>query len=125
MNPFLAIGLIILAIIAFMYITNNLYHKWIRRFAIKISSKENILGTAVRLLYQLFSNEYANALISILGTIVIAVMIGTNYFDTLFYIFCVIYCVCVVFVAWANQYKKQIVHDNKILNQSLYGINVT
>lgn len=102
----------------------NFYSK-IKKYILIKTKKESNLSYLFNFLYQIFTNEIFAAIISLLETVVIALMINFNYFKIGFWITIIIYILSVLCIAFANKYQKEKAMSNKILKQSLAGLNQT
>lgn len=88
---------------------------WLRGEA----QKKNTFSFFILFLYMLFSNSYVSALASILGTVVIAVFIGKQYYGLWFWASVIIYVLTMIMISWANQHVKQKIKDTTAFHNSL------
>lgn len=97
----------------------------VKKFALKKAKNESVLFILINLLYRLFIHEIMDAVISILGTVVIGIMIGVKYYGVFFYICIGLYSSFLILVAFAKKYQHEKLIENRTLKQSLSGINGT
>lgn len=73
--------------------------------------------------YLFYSNTLVQAIISLLGTVLIAVFIGKSYYGVFFWIICVFYCVSVLLIGLANDHIQGKIKDTIFFQNALYGIS--
>lgn len=100
-------------------------YKRIRNALIKKIQTDSISGILAKLFFRVFASIFAKSLINILGTVIIATLIGCHYFGFWFILVCVIYCICTFLAALAEKYKQEKLIDVRMQQQALYGLNVT
>jgi len=87
--------------------------------------KNTALSYFIQFIYHFFANSYIQAGISILGTIIIAVLIGTGSYGVLFWVCVVCYCIMTILSAWANEHIREKIRDTKAFQKMLYGIGTS
>ena len=97
------------------------YSEWIR----KKGNEDSAIAYLIQFAYHLFANSYVQAIVSIVGTVVIAVMIGKSYYGALFKITVCCYAVTTFLIAWANQHIRQKIRDTRVFQNTLYGLSAT
>lgn len=95
--------------------------EWVR----KKGTEETAFAHFVQFTYLFFSNSYIQAIVSIVGTVVIAVMIGLAYYDIWFWVASGFYVVATFLIAWANQHVRQKIKDTQAFQNALYGLGAT
>ena len=99
--------------------------KKIRNFIINLVRHNNFFSHLVWIVYYIFSQEIVSSLISVIGTVVIAVKIGKNEYDALFIFLVVIYIIGLFLTALAHNYARNKITNFNLFKQSLYGIDET
>lgn len=92
--------------------------EWIR----KKGREDSTLGALIQLAYHFFGNSYVQAFVSIIGTVVIAIMIGKSYYKIWFKVIVAIYIISTILIAGANQHIRQKINDTKAFQNTLYGL---
>ena len=77
----------------------------------------------VLFIYLLYSNPLVQALISLIGTVLIAIFIGKNYYGLFFWIVCGFYCLSVVLIALANNHIQEKIKDTAFFQNALLGVS--
>lgn len=95
--------------------------EWIRTQG----QKGTALSYFIQFVYRFFANSYVQAGISILGTVIIAVLIGKGSYGVLFYICVGLYCVMTTLSAWANEHIREKIKDTKAFQRMLYGLGAS
>ena len=95
-----------------------------RKWILAKIQKEDALSSLIKFLYFFFANDYVQSAISLIGTIAIGLMTTFQYFGLFFWIAIVLYCIAVLFIAWANRYQKEKMNETRLLKQALLGIDV-
>lgn len=103
----------------------NKVYKRVRKFALEKSMDGTLFASIILLLYRLFTSVIVDAIITILGTVVIAIMIGRGYYRWPFWICVFVYMILVVLMAWAKGYQKERLKEYRILKQALLGVDGT
>ena len=101
--------------------TRHLLSEWVR----KKGTGNTATAHLIQFTYRFFANSYMQAAVSILGTVVIAVMIGKTYYGFWFWIAVVLYIITTLLIAWANEHVRDKIKDTKIFQNSLYGMGAT
>lgn len=100
----------------------NLFEKF--KSIIRNKSKDDsTLSYLFKLLYRFFSHSIMQPIISILGTIIIAVLIGIKCFGLLFWISIVVYVVLIFCVALANEHTREKIKDIRHFQNALLGMS--
>ncbi|OUN10858.1 hypothetical protein [Flavonifractor sp. An91] len=94
---------------------------WIR----KKGTEDTVVAYLIQFIYHLFANSYIQAFVSIIGTVVIAVMIGKSYYGKWFCVAVFIYTIATFLIAWANEHIRQKIKDTKVFQGTLYGLSAT
>lgn len=95
--------------------------EWIR----KKGNEDTTFAYFIQFTYHFFANSYIQAIVSIIGTVVIAVMIGKSYYGAWFWITVCFYALSTFLIAWANQHIRQKIRDTKVFQSTLYGLSAT
>ena len=95
--------------------------EWVR----KKGNENSMSAYLIQFTYHFFANIYIQAIVSIVGTVVIAVMIDKSYYGTGFWITTCFYIFATVMIAWANQHIRAKIKDTKIFQSTLYGLSAT
>lgn len=96
----------------------NLYNK-LKEWLLAQKNKDSLFSDTIRFLYNLFSNGITEAIITIIGTVLIALLIGIQYFGPFFWIVIGIYVVSVLLMGLARIYQQERIKDISSLKQSL------
>lgn len=92
----------------------------INTFILESSHKNGAMGDLIRFAYKFFSHEWIDIITSIIGTIIIALLIGCGDYSIRLVVACVIYVVLLLLSTWAKAYKhgihKSLIDSNKSLN---------
>lgn len=91
---------------------------YVRRKAHGTSATDHLIQFAFRF----FSNEIVAGLTTIIGTVVIAVMVGCSYYKWGFWVIVAVYCFAIICIGWANSYAKQKLQDNAHFQNALRGM---
>lgn len=97
--------------------------EWVRKKGNE--NEESALAYFIRFAYSVFSNRYVQAAVSLVGTIVIAVMIGFGYYDCGFWVVIAAYVVATFLIAWANGHVRQKNRDTKTFQHTLFGLGAS
>lgn len=90
---------------------------------IRIQGQKNTtIGHLIQFIYRFFANSFVQATTSILGTIIIAVLIGRGSYGWLFSICVILYCIFTILSAWANEHIRDKIRDTKVFQRALYGM---
>ena len=95
--------------------------EWIR----KKGNEDTTVAYLIQFIYHVFANSYIQAIVSIIGTVVIAIMIGKSYYGMWFFITVGIYILATFLIAWANEHIRQKIRDTKVFQGTLYGLSAT
>lgn len=95
--------------------------EWIRKKA----NEDTAVAYLIQFVYHFFANSYIQAIVSMIGTVVIAVMIGKSYYGKWFGVAVFIYILATLLIAWANEHIRQKIRDTKIFQSTLYGLSAT
>lgn len=87
----------------------------LKEFLRKDTAPAHLVAAIIRILRHWFSQ----AILSLLGTIVIAVLIGQGRYDGVFWTSCVLYCLLLVGIAFCKEYDSSIQKDLAAENSSL------
>lgn len=96
----------------------KLYNK-LKEWLLAQKNKDSLVSDTIRFLYNLFSNGITEAIITIIGTVLIALLIGIQYFGPFFWIVIGIYVVSVLLMGLARIYQQERLKDVSSLKQSL------
>ncbi len=96
----------------------------IRNYALKKKNKDGLCGTTIQWLFHLFSNNFFQAFVTIIGTVGIGLMMAFQYFGVMLYILIGIYVLSILLMAWADTYLREQLVESRNLTQALQGINV-
>lgn len=99
---------------------NKLYNQ-VKLFARKHTKHDSAISHFISFLYQVFSNELADAIISIIGTVIIGIMTSINYYGLGFYLVIFVYILCVLLMALAKRHQNEKLHNLHMLKQALIG----
>lgn len=95
--------------------------EWVR----KKGTEDTAFAHFIQFVYLFFANSYVQAIVSIVGTVVIAVMIGQAYYGIWFWVASGLYAIATLLIAWANQHIRQKIKDTKAFQNALYGLGAT
>lgn len=84
--------------------------------------KNTAMAHFIQFAYRFFANSIVQAITSILGTIIIAVLIGTGSYGILFWACAILYCIFTILSAWANEHIRDKIRDTKTFQHALYGM---
>lgn len=95
----------------------NVYlkYKHLKEFLVKDTAPAHLVAALIRTLRHWFSQ----AILSLLGTIIIAVLIGESRYDWLFWAVCILYFLLLVGIAFCKEYDLSIQKDLANENASL------
>ena len=96
----------------------------IRNYALNKKNKDGLWGATIQWLFHLFSNNYFQAFVTIIGTVGIGLMTAFQYFGAMLYILIGIYVLSILLMAWADTYLREQLVESRNLTQALQGINV-
>ena len=102
----------------------NIYEH-LKNFVIKHVSNDSAGAYFLKFIYRLLIVEYIDAIITIIGTVLIGIMIGINYFGVFFWVVVVIYMVLIFAVACAKRFLKEKNREHRIFKQALIGVDST
>ena len=100
------------------------YNSLIKKFVLFLIQKNRTVSAFIHFLYEFFSNNYIQTAINFAGTTAIALMTAFQHFNVWLYIIIAMYGICLLFIAWAECYKKEQLIEAKNLAQSLRGMNI-
>lgn len=102
----------------------NKCYKKVRDFALAQARKEGVIATGIKFLFQCFSNVFTQAIVTIVGTVVIGIMTSVNYFGSFFIMTVIAYCVSILLIAWTESYLREKVNEYRNLKQALFSIDI-
>lgn len=76
----------------------------------------------VQFAFRFFSNEIVSGVATIIGTVVIALMVGMGYYKWGFWVISGVYCLAIICIGWANGYAKQKLQDITHFQTALRGM---
>lgn len=98
--------------------TRRKVEAYVRRKAHRDSAADHFIQFAFRF----FSNEIVSGVATIIGTVVIALMVGWGYYGWGFWVIVGIYSLTIICIRWANGYAKQKLQDNTHFQNALRGM---
>lgn len=87
--------------------------------------KNTAIAHFIQFAYRFFANSFVQAITSILGTIIIAILIGIGSYGVLFWICVILYCIVTILSAWANEHIREKIRDTKTFQRALYGMGAS
>lgn len=108
---------------SFVYLIGGDNIKHVTEKIRRIAQKDSTMGHLIHVVYYVFSNEYSHAFSSVLGTIIIAVLIGCGYYRLWFWAASILYLICVFLSAWATRHMRRKTLDNKAFQDALHGMS--
>ena len=92
----------------------------INTFVLESSRKKGAIGDLICFAYKFFSHEWVDIMTSIIGTVIIALLIGCGDYSIRLVIACTIYVVLLLLSTWAKAYKhktyKNLIDSSESLN---------